>query len=418
MFLIVLLLASTPHAEDLVLLRRAQADFDRVAAAASPRLNDVIACKQSQAAAAPVAPPAELPLSHFRKGYCMLLESVLSRDAAEARQAAGEFEKSEATWPVALRGPAPAFLHAMAAVAELKGNPEAKDFRKLDSRLAEGSGESSCAPGLMPAAQCAPLLEAAHIWRGWIAVNQHELGKAAAILQPLPASGWSAWVAGRRQMEARNYPEAAARFGETLASWIAADKNPQPPAIDLLKPALDIGGAQQSLAESQYLSGQYAAAVASLEASLQRRPRNPAAIFLRGRARQALGQSHAALVDYDLASRMALATAEPSSPSGPAHFYRGVWFFEQHQYEQAEQEFAIALSAALDTSLKADVTAWWRMAAVGDGACQTSARLLESSLSSVSDYFPKHQARDLLGACRTYSEKPKSVTVLQYGIRQ
>src|SRR5882672_1835688 len=77
---------------------KAQSDFDRVALPALPQLRDTIACIQSQAAFLPVASPQELPLVHYRKGYCALAEAAISHNTAEFKEAASDFDAAIATW--------------------------------------------------------------------------------------------------------------------------------------------------------------------------------------------------------------------------------------------------------------------------------------------------------------------------------
>jgi hypothetical protein len=73
-------------------------------------------------------------------------------------------------------------------------------------------------------------------------------------------------------------------------------------------------------------------------------------------------------------------------------------------YAKAEHEFASALNFDSGDVLQADVRAWRHMAAVASGACQSSARQLEESLTSVSVVFPREEAQSVLAACRSVSE--------------
>ena len=401
MYLIALLLAASAlYAGDPALDMRARADFERVESAAAPLLSDAMACVQSQAAILPLATPDELPRIHYRKGYCTLLEGALKQDASEDRQAAGEFEKAIETWPERTRGPASPGLSVLSAIAELNAGPDFADLSRLDSALGTPADVSACGAGVMSLSACRTILGTGRLWKGWIAERQNRLAEAARIFEEFPDTGWLSWVGGRQAMKGRRYSEAAPLFEKALSAWNTPAKYLYSIAPAALLPVPDLTQALAQFGQAQFLSGQYAAAIASFDACLRRQPRNDWAIFLRGRAQDALGREKAALADYDLASRMALAGADAAIASGDAHFYRGVWFFRRREIGRAEEEFATALSSGPSPPLKADVLAWWRMAAVAGGACQSSTVLLENSLASVSDFFPKDEARDLIGTCR------------------
>src|SRR5215471_12645745 len=76
-----LLLAATAlfaaDEQQIALMLKAQSDFDRVQLAVAPPLRDTAACIQTQAALMTVAQPEDLPLVHFRKGYCTLAGATL-----------------------------------------------------------------------------------------------------------------------------------------------------------------------------------------------------------------------------------------------------------------------------------------------------------------------------------------------------
>jgi tetratricopeptide (TPR) repeat protein len=418
-FLIALLLAASAlYGSDLALAVRAEADFDRVVLEAPPRLSDALACVQSQAAVLPVTAPGGLSLIHYRKGYCMLLAGILSHEASETRQAAGEFKQAIEAWPERAVSPVSPALELLAVIAELKAGPGSEQLTYLDARLVEVSGTAACLSGPVPVAECNSLLRTGYLWKGWIAQRQGRLAGADRILQAYPDSAWLPWVAGSRAVEARRYPEAAALFELAVRAWKAAEKYPPASVPALLGPDPDLAQALLQLGQAQYLSGKFAAAVDTFDEYLRRRPRGAWPIFLRGRALDALARSQSALADYELAGRVALAAADAPSASGDAHFYRGVWLFRRMEYNAAEEEFAAALSVGPAASLKSDALAWWRMAAVAGGACQSSTALLESSLASVSDFFPGDQARDLVRACLARRPDANGATVQQYGIRQ
>ena len=122
------------------------------------------------------------------------------------------------------------------------------------------------------------------------------------------------------------------------------------------------------------------------------------ALFLRGRAKELGGQGDAALADYNLASRTALATAKDLA-SGEAHLYRGIALYRSKDFPHAEDEFSSALNFEIAPPLRADATAWRRLAAVAGGSCASASAFLDGSLAKVSPFFPKNEARALAAGC-------------------
>src|SRR5215469_15355730 len=98
-----LLLAATAlfaaDEQQIALMLKAQSDFDRVQLAATPPLRDAATCIQTQAALLTVALPEDVPMVHFRKGYCTLANATITRDPADFKNAAAEFDKAIETWP-------------------------------------------------------------------------------------------------------------------------------------------------------------------------------------------------------------------------------------------------------------------------------------------------------------------------------
>src|SRR5437870_2038385 len=78
----------------LALALKAQTEFGRVEAASAPQLRDTMTCVQTQAAMLSVSTPEELPLVHYRLGYCRLAGAAITRSAAEFKEAAGELDKA------------------------------------------------------------------------------------------------------------------------------------------------------------------------------------------------------------------------------------------------------------------------------------------------------------------------------------
>ncbi len=400
---LLLLLAASAFADTLPLVIQAQTDFERVLLEPAPRIGDAAACVQSAAALMPVAQPEELPQAHYRKGYCLLVEGLLTRDARELDQAGAEFQSAVGAWPVP-KGAAPAArppdadaMRILSSIAGLAAASITKNLPARDSRLESAEERVECAGVLLGAAACQEVAATGRLWLAWLADRQDRLSEAARRAAAFPGSGWQVWVAGRQAFAARGYAAAEESFRQALRIW---QTRPAPAeAVRLLSPPPDLPRARESLAAAAFLAGNAAAAVAALDAALQARPQEARDIFLRGLARDAAGSPEAALEDYNLASRTALANAGESSAAGEARYYRAVWLFRRGDYARADREFAAALNTGVDPALRPDVTAWWRMTAVARGECGASARYLEDSLAAASGFFHRRRAQSLLGRC-------------------
>jgi tetratricopeptide (TPR) repeat protein len=154
---------------------------------------------------------------------------------------------------------------------------------------------------------------------------------------------------------------------------------------------LDLGAAQ-------LLAGNVKQAESTLDAALKADPASARAFYLRGRARELSGRLTDALSDYNLAARAAFAASEDLA-SGEAHLYRGILLFRRRDYARAEDEFASALNFSIAQSLRPDAEAWRYLAAVSSGSCGMVRQSLERSLSTVSPFFPKGEARATAAAC-------------------
>src|SRR5437899_361812 len=89
--------------QQLALALRARSDFDRVESRAIPLLEDANTCVQSQAGVLPVTTPEDLPLVHYRKGYCALAAAYVTSDRRGYLAAAAEFDKAIENWPLQFR---------------------------------------------------------------------------------------------------------------------------------------------------------------------------------------------------------------------------------------------------------------------------------------------------------------------------
>ena len=371
---------------------RAQADFDRVDTAAVPRLPETMACIQSQAAALPVTRTIEVPLIHYRRGFCRLLgAATITKNRDELRDAARELDRAVSDWPLRSKDPVPSGLRILADAAHLKadGNSDPRVAADLEAAVNQGR----CPATDMPSGKCQALLDAGRLWLSWIAARERRFADAARWTETLPESAWDAWAKGRLAAEARNFKSAVALYRTAVDRWAQPER---PGLAAWIGPEPDRAEALYQFALAQYATKECAAAIASLDASVKLRPKDFRAIFLRGRARELCGQS--GLDDFELASRTAYANDGVPGASGQAHLYKGVAMFRRGDYTRAEQEFASALNFD-PGSATPDARAWWHMAAVAAGSCDESARRLEQGLADVSGVFPGEEAASLLRKC-------------------
>jgi len=355
------------------MLQAAQAAFDRVDRAAAPALADASACVQTQAAMLSVALPGEESELHYRKGFCQLAVAAITRTPTAFTDAAAELEHSGA--------------NMLAWIARRAG--------EVAGQIGEQAAWKQ--PDACPQS-CEPFISTGKLWLGWLALNSGNLDEAARQFSSRPDSGWPAYVAGLKAFQSGHYSDAAAHYRETLDIWTRAQGQANPPLALRLAPPENIPQVLTALGGAQILSGEPAAAVATLDRALQISPPKARAYFLRARAKELIGQPESALVDYNLASRTAFADANDLA-SGEAHLYRGILLYRRKDYSRAEEEFASALNFDIPLLLRPDASAWRHLSAVASGFCGASRQYLEQSLPSVSPYFPKDEARALAAGC-------------------
>ncbi|HWB96766.1 MAG TPA: hypothetical protein VG672_08695, partial [Bryobacteraceae bacterium] len=281
--LLLFLLAALPAAGDtLSLVIRAQTDFERVVLPASPQLGDTATCIQSQAALVPVARPEELSQVHFRKGYCLLLHAIMTRDAGESRQADTEFRAALASWPVP-KGAAPApppdaaGLRVLSAIARIQADPNGKNLPNaerpnaersdLERDLESGSTPGGCTGSVMPLSICQEVQATGRLWQVWLAERQDRIPQAVRLAAEFRGSGWAYWVAARDAMNLRHYKEAVEAFQQAVQVW--AIRRAPAGTLSFLAPQPDVPRAQEALGLAQFLAGEPAAALATLDTGIR-----------------------------------------------------------------------------------------------------------------------------------------------------
>ena len=73
--------------------------------------------------------------------------------------------------------------------------------------------------------------------------------------------------------------------------------------------------------------------------------------------------------------------------------------YRRKEYERAEDEFSTALNFEITPALHADAAAWRHLAAVAGGGGASARESVDSSITRVSPFFPKAEARSLASAC-------------------
>jgi tetratricopeptide (TPR) repeat protein len=383
---------------------RAQADFERVMWSIPPQIPDADRCIQSQVAAMSVSGPASLSSLYFREGYCRLADATVTGRPVDFQDAAAALKKSMDWWPEAVgRLPknyslpaVPSGLRVLAAIAKLQTQLDSATVDQAKLEISAGIENVACISAIMPANLCHAILAVGREWLGWTALQRDDFFGASREFSDRPDRGWSIWTAGLIASGKGNELEARARFRQALDAWKRAQTE-QVSIVARLAPKPEMPRLLLRLGSTEILTGDAAAAVATLDRAVKADPNLVRAIYLRARAEELSGKNEQALADYSLASRTAFANAQDLA-SGEAHLYRGIQFYRRKDYSHAEDEFSSALNFAIPPDLLHDAEAWRHMAALAGGACGSRA-LLEDLLAQCSPYFPKPEARALAAAC-------------------
>jgi tetratricopeptide (TPR) repeat protein len=393
----------------LALVLRAQTDFERVVLSPAPQLHNTNICIQTQAAMIPVATAEEAPVFQFRKGYCTLAASTITKEPNGFIQAAFAFEQAIAAWPARNAffatkkrppEPLPSVLPVLASIARLKAG-------KGDvAPIAEAVKARSCHDAFVTAQVCDSILLAGREWVGWSAIGRNDLESAAREFPPTSV-GWISWVAGKRAFRDRQYAQAVAAYRRAVEAWGARSRGTVLPMRERLGPAVDSTEVYTELGGAQLLAGDAAGALATLNQALRHDSTNARALFLRARAQDAAGRTDAAIADYALAARNALAKANEGA-SGEAHVYRGISLYRRKDFARAEDEFSNALNFEIDPEVRADAVAWRRLSAVAAGSCEVGRKYLEEALPAVSPFFPREEARATMSSCGVTSTAQRS----------
>jgi len=378
----------------LMLETRARTDFDRVAQSSAPQVDYASACVQAQAALLPVAPAAEQPLVHYRKGYCILMGALVGQDPSGLERAAAELDKAAAASTLP---PVSSAVPVLAAIARLQNSPDQATLDREEGRLMVAAAKANCNSPVTPEATCRADLALAHLWLGWIDWRGANLIAAAREFTQAPDSAWIEWVAGRQLFERQHYTEAVPHLRAAVERWPAeADR--------LLWPKPEMGAMLTDLGATQLLAVDPAGAIATLDRAAKLNPDCARILFLRARAKEIAGHEEAADADYRLASRTAFAAAKDLA-SGEAHLYRGILFYRRKDFSRAEAEFSSALNFEIAPGLRADASAWRRLAAVASGSCAASREDLARALANVSPFFPRREAQAILDACNATAHR-------------
>jgi tetratricopeptide (TPR) repeat protein len=360
--------------ERLAVVQKGQQDFERVFSTPAPALGHAQACVRSVASVIPIATPEEAPRFHFELGWCALAAGV-------PQQAVAEFDAAIAAWPLQFDKkrppePMPSVFPVMAAIARLNGG--ATEVKGL------ASGHV-CPASLMPANRCEDILNRGREWQGFLDLRRNDIDAAS---RDFPPSAWTDYVAAKQLFRDRKYAESAAAYKRAIDAW---KPNPIAPKLDLSAANAELGGAQ-------LLAGDTAGALASLNQAVKIDPANARAYFLRARVHDTAGQTDAAIADYNLAARSALAKGGDES-FGESNLYRGISLYRRKDYAQAEDEFANALNGDISAALRPDAVGWRRLAAVAAGSCEVARKDLEASLPAASPFFPREEARAAIARC-------------------
>ena len=353
-----------------------------------------------------VSLPEDRSLIYYRKGLCTFADAAATHDTRQFLGAAADFDKAIEAWGSRLRKnpkhtspePVSSALRVFAGIARLQASTQPEAVNAARQEIAAALDTPLCNSNVMPASSCRDLLTAGEQWLGWMALRGGQFDEAARHFSTAPASGWSAWVEGRRNFAGTQYKAAAEQYGKAIDQWKHIWEGEGPTFLQSLGPRPQYATALTDWGGARILAGDLPGAVTTLDASLQLEASNPRALFLRARAKELSGQKDAALADYNMASRTAFAAAQDLA-SGEAHLYRGIVLFRRKDFVRAEEEFASALNFVMTDALLPDARAWRHLSAVAAGSCGTARQSLSAALNAVSPFFPRDEARSLADAC-------------------
>ncbi len=375
-------------------------------ATAIPEMDETTACVESNAAALALVKADERFLIYYRKGYCELF-GALSTEASRGFQAAAQdFTETIANWPKKAGATPPRGLRGLIAIAHIEQGRMADSYPDIERDLSQVVNNPGCSPTpLMAVSFCNAVVDTARTWLGWLSYIKNDFPKAAFLLEPLlqrsPPTPWATWIAGRMAQRTKDQAaQAAALYEQTLERWSAAEKSRNPDVVTMLGPKLDTSSVHYHLGLADYSRQLYDAAVKQFDACLKESPKNSYAIFLRGRAKEALKLDGAAVEDYAQAAQMAHENNDAGWNVGQAHYYRGVLLFRSKDFLRAESEFSNALKSRLGDIPPQDAAAWKALAAVSGSGCRLSVDQLEAAANAATSNFPKASAAGVIFDCR------------------
>lgn len=358
-------------------IQQAESAFDRVQASPAPDANEAASCVAAQDALLPKTKPGDRWLVHYRRGFCALILAARRNDRSGYGTAVQEFSETAESLPSVLKKQIPQGLTALQAISTaLAADPDKVPVGDLKSV----SDSARCFDSaLMSARMCMLLSDAAAVWIGWSAYRKDDLNAAAAALEKVPASPWTAWVSGSLAWHQHRWPEAAALYTRAIAGWSSPSG-----LVELFAPKPDIATAWYQLGATQYQAGDYGSAIASFDAAVRESHGGSWYIFVRARAKEMLGLREAALADYELASR-----------DKQTSFYSAMRWLRQAEFTRANAGFTAALAALPPDIPRADVEGWRTVAVLGEGRCADPPDLANASV-----FFPKDEVEASVLECR------------------
>jgi tetratricopeptide (TPR) repeat protein len=385
------------------LWQQADAQYQRVVSGAVA-IRDTSGCVQAQMEFLSVAEREETGLALYRKAYCELAAASAGNRRADFAAAAADLEKAYAAWPDRFRPvknslpePAPAPFRLLNWIARFNAGAGQDVFAQAQNEMTAAAAANVCPADALTPAQCASIRRAGREWLGWMALQQGDLYRAVSQFQQAPAPAWTYWTTAKDAFRERRFGDAANMYRDAIEAWSKAAQDERL-LFDRVGPKLDRAHALTELGGAQYLAGQAGPAVETLTAALKADPKLAKALYLRGRAKESLGQTEAAIADYNLASRTAFADGSETG-AADAHLYRGVMLYLRREYARTESEFSSALTFDVSDAEKNDIEAWMRMASVAAGSCSEYRQALERALETASPFFPKAEARSLASSC-------------------
>jgi Tfp pilus assembly protein PilF len=369
--------------DDTLPAERARASFEKLVSAAAPSVDDALVCVKAQNEALNTARNPDRPLLRYRKAICYLIAGIRSYEPHYFEQSADSLADLRTK-----DGSAP-LLAAVSAIAQLRDGRAEIDSSVIDG-LRRAAAEKCLSAGFIGITSCQSIVEASQLWLGYFALREGHAEDAAKDFAVVPGSPWNAWLDGMRASQAKNWTEAAPQMEKAVSSWNQQEKSGNRSLADWLGPKPVHAETYARLGIAQFMAGEDAAAIQTLDVAITERPRESYLFLLRARARENLGLRQAAIKDYEGAA----------AAGAGSTFYQGLLSLRAGEFSRAGEELTAAGDKPLGDVPATDVDAWRALAQAAGGSCLLSPDRVEALAAGASRAFPQEELTNTALQCR------------------